>query len=129
MASPEYETYYAIIREIPPGWVMTYGDVARFAGRRGHARRVGYALFTLTDPSVPWWRVVNAAGKVSRRRREGRPDERQRALLEGEGVVFDAEERIDLRRCRHRPNVVAGDLSPACAKPELRFGEGGPPWD
>ena len=106
MASPEYETYYAIIGEIPRGRVMTYGDVAACAGRRRHARRVGYALFTLAEPGVPWWRVVNAKGEISHRRRAGRADELQRERLEGEGVVFDSEGRIDLGRYRHRPGHV-----------------------
>ncbi len=107
-ASREYETYYAIIREIPAGRVMSYGDVAGRAGSRRHARRVGYALFTLGDPGVPWWRVVNARGGISRCRREGRPSESQRALLEAEGVSFDAEGRIDMERFRHRREAPDG---------------------
>ncbi len=103
MASAEYETYYAIIRDIPPGRVMSYGDVAHYAGRRGHARRVGYALFTLADKRVPWWRVVNAEGGISHRPRDGRPGDFQRTLLEAEGIRFDAAGRLDLTRHRHRP--------------------------
>lgn len=106
MASREYETYYAIIRGVPRGRVMTYGDVAHYAGRRGHARRVGYALFTLSDRRVPWWRVVNAQGGISHRPRDGRPDDVQRTLLEAEGVEFDAAGRLDLARYRHRPEGV-----------------------
>ena len=105
MASGEYESYYAIIREIPAGRVMTYGDVAFHAGRPRQARRVGYALFALTDPGVapeiPWWRVINALGEIS-----VRPGEhgRQRALLEAEGVYFDLEGRVDLTCYRHAPD-------------------------
>ncbi len=106
MASREYETYYAIVRDIPAGRVMTYGDVAHYAGRRGHARRVGYALFTLADGRVPWWRVVNAQGAISHRPRDGRPDDFQRMLLEDEGVEFDAAGRLDLGRYRHRPEAL-----------------------
>ncbi len=104
MASAEYETYYAIIGDIPAGRVMSYGDVAHHAGRRGHARRVGYALFTLFDRRVPWWRVVNAQGAISHRPRDGRPDDVQRMLLEKEGIEFDAAGRLDLARHRHRPD-------------------------
>ena len=103
MAAREYESYYEIVRTIPPGRVMTYGDAAHYAGRRGHARRVGYALAALRDDSVPWWRVVNAEGKISRRRSYGRPDEEQRELLRLEGVEFDLDGRLDLGRYRHRP--------------------------
>ncbi len=107
MASPEYERYYEIVGAIPPGRVMTYGDVAFHAGRKRHARRVGYALFALIDGKVPWWRVINARGEISPRAREGRPDETQRNILESEGVEFSLAGRIDLDRYRHRPGVAA----------------------
>ncbi len=103
MACTEYEAYYEIIRAIPRGRVMTYGDVARCAGRAAFARRVGYALSSLSDPSVPWWRVVNGRGEISARRCEGGPDDWQRALLRKEGVRFDGAGRIDLDRYRHDP--------------------------
>ncbi len=111
MASPEYERYYEIVRGIPPGRVMTYGDVAHHAGRRRHARRVGYALFALNDRGVPWWRVVNAKGEISYRPRDGRPDEVQRELLRTEGVEFDLEGRIDLRCFRYHPEPTDHHMS------------------
>ena len=110
MVSGEYESYYAVIRGIPEGRVMTYGDVAFHAGRPRQARRVGYALFALTDaeapPKTPWWRVINARGEVSFRPGE---DGRQRALLEAEGVYFDLEGRVDLARYRHAPERLPPD--------------------
>ncbi|MBC6440123.1 MAG: MGMT family protein [Rhodospirillales bacterium] len=104
MASEEYEAYYAVIRAIPPGSVMTYGDVAKTAGYLRRARRVGYALSSCNDPGVPWWRVVNAQGMISKG--GGRAPEsadRQRDLLEAEDVPIDPEGRIDLDTCRHIP--------------------------
>ena len=102
MASAEYEAYYATIRAIPAGRVMTYGDVARVAGRARQARRVGYALSACRDPSVPWWRVVNAEGRISRGGARLPEDaDLQRDLLQSEGVPIDLEGRIDLAACRH----------------------------
>ena len=104
MASPEWEAYYAVIRRIPPGRVMTYGDVAKEAGHPRRARRVGYALAGLRAPGVPWWRVVNAAGRISRgggRAPEG--VDHQRDLLESEGVSFDPAGVLDLERHRFLP--------------------------
>jgi methylated-DNA-protein-cysteine methyltransferase-like protein len=93
---------YEVIRRIPPGYVATYGQVATLAGARGHARQVGYALHDLPDGSdVPWHRVINAAGEISVRRSGGASD-RQRSLLESEGVEFDALGKIDLSRFRWR---------------------------
>lgn len=101
----EYESYYAVIRQIPSGQVMTYGDVARWAGRPTSARRVGYALFGVADPSVPWWRVLNARGEISRRHHSGPggPEDEQRFLLLREGVEFDPRDRVDLDRFLFRP--------------------------
>jgi len=50
--------------------VATYGQIATLAGMPGHARQVGYAMHALPSHStVPWHRVINARGEISRRRR------------------------------------------------------------
>jgi len=100
-----YQIIYAIVRRIPRGRVATYGQIATLAGLDGHARQVGYALHALPSESgVPWHRVVNSFGEVSRRT-GGDSHELQVELLREEGVVFDLDGRIDLRRFRWR--VVA----------------------
>ena len=101
MASEEYEAYFAVIRAIPPGRVMTYGDVAKLAGRPRWARRVGYALSSCRDPALPWWRVVNREGRISRGgARAPESVDEQCDRLELEGVHIDLEGRIDLAAYR-----------------------------
>src|SRR3989441_12379521 len=64
IVNPFYHRIYRIVRHIPRGRVATYGLVARLAGRPGAARTVGWALSALPhDSDVPWWRVLNAAGR------------------------------------------------------------------
>ena len=85
----------AAIQSIPPGHVMTYGQVATRAGLPRRARLVGRLLRDLPDRSdIPWHRVVNAAGAISER--GDRWVARQRRLLEAEGISFDELGRIDL---------------------------------
>lgn len=98
----EYPSYYAIVRQIPRGRVLTYGDVARLAGRPTFARRVGYALAALKDPTVPWWRVVNARGAVSPRAGDllGACELDQRARLLQEGIPLDEEGCLELPQYR-----------------------------
>jgi methylated-DNA-protein-cysteine methyltransferase-like protein len=85
--------------------VATYGQIAELAGLGGHARQVGYALHALPSGSdVPWHRVVNSFGEVSRRS-DSDSDELQVELLIAEGVVFDTAGRIDLRRYRWRQGL------------------------
>jgi len=98
----EYQSYHAIIRQIPRGSVLTYGDVAQLAGRPGSARRVGYSLAALKDQTVPWWRVVNARGEISERSGDfmGAAQVEQRVCLLREGVEFDADGKLDLARYR-----------------------------
>jgi methylated-DNA-protein-cysteine methyltransferase-like protein len=101
-ASGTYARIYAVIARIPRGRVATYGQIASLAGLPGHARQVGYALSWLPDGSrVPWHRVINAKGEVSRRSEPG-DDGEQRRLLEAEGVVFSESGRVSLARCRWR---------------------------
>lgn len=93
-----YERIYGVVRGIPKGRVATYGQVARLAGMPGHARQVGYALHALSENSgVPWHRVVNARGGVSKRAEPGY-ERIQRELLEAEGVRFDGRGRLSLAR-------------------------------
>ncbi|GAB3281236.1 MGMT family protein [Parahaliea aestuarii] len=77
---------WQVVASIPPGEVSTYGDVARFAGLPGAARRVGYALRQLPPGSkVPWHRVINSQGRISLP--AGSAGEyTQRERLEAEGV-------------------------------------------
>ncbi|HUF36506.1 MAG TPA: methylated-DNA--[protein]-cysteine S-methyltransferase [Gemmatimonadales bacterium] len=92
-----YQRIYAVVRRIPRGRVATYGQVAELAGLPGHARQVGYALHALpAGTAVPWHRVINARGEVSRRSEPG-AELTQRMLLEREGVRFDARGRVQLR--------------------------------
>jgi methylated-DNA-protein-cysteine methyltransferase-like protein len=94
---------HAVVRRIPRGRVASYGQIAALAGIGPHPRVVGYALHALPGASrVPWHRVVNAQGRISPRAAPG-PDSLQRALLEREGLRFDARGRIDLERHRWRP--------------------------
>ena len=86
--NPFYHRIYRVVRHIPKGRVATYGLVARLAGRPGAARTVGWALSALPDDSdVPWWRVLNAAGRISLSGAD-HGSVVQRALLLREGVKF-----------------------------------------
>jgi methylated-DNA-protein-cysteine methyltransferase-like protein len=103
--SQSYARMYAVVRRIPRGRVATYGQVAALAGLKGHARQVGYAMHALpTGTLVPWHRVINARGEISRRSQFG--DEiRQRILLEAEGVEFDWKGRVRLVRFQWRTRL------------------------
>ena len=95
--APVYERIYAVVRQIPPGQVSTYGQVAAIVGACT-ARMAGYAMATLPhdtdDTDVPWQRVINRQGKVSPRS-SGHGGAMQREILEAEGVQFDAQGRVD----------------------------------
>ncbi len=96
---------YEVVRRIPKGRVATYGQVAALAGYPGHARQVGYALNALpTGTTLPWHRVINARGEVSRRAEPG-GELSQRMLLEREGVRFDARGKVKLARVGWKPRV------------------------
>ncbi len=86
--APIYERIYAVVCQIPPGKVATYGQIAAIVGGCT-ARMVGYAMAALPHGTdVPWQRVINRQGKISPRV-GGNGSALQRQLLEAEGVRFD----------------------------------------
>jgi methylated-DNA-protein-cysteine methyltransferase related protein len=87
---------YRVVRLIPKGRVMSYSGVARQCGYPRSARQVGYAMHGLPEnlqDRVPWWRVINAAGRISN---QYNATEQCRRLRD-EAVLVDATLRIDMR--------------------------------
>jgi alkylated DNA nucleotide flippase Atl1 len=93
------EAVLDVVAAIPPGKVMTYGDVAAMLGSRA-ARAVGNVM-ALYGSDVPWWRVIRASGLPPIAHEE-------RALThyrtENTPLVTTADGyRVDLRMARHTP--------------------------
>lgn len=98
MSGQVFEKIYAVVRSIPKGRVATYGMVAMLAGNPRWARVVGYALHVNPEPGViPCHRVVTRNGEVASGFAFGGPDI-QRHLLESEGIVFEDDGRVDLKK-------------------------------
>ena len=89
-----YTTIWEIVRKIPAGQVASYGQIAGMIPlpsgisledyKLYRARWVGNAM-SACPPDIPWQRVLNAQGKISLRQGA----DRQRRLLEAEGILFD----------------------------------------
>ena len=94
-----FDQVYEIVKKIPEGKVMTYGQVAKVLGTKD-ARKVGWALHGNTDPKVPCHRVVNKDGKVATNYAFEGWEEQKRKLL-AEGVIFKSEKNVDLEKCMY----------------------------
>ncbi len=97
-----FREVYELVRLIPRGRVMTYGQIATVLQSRLSPRAVGWAMHGCPK-GVPWHRVVNAAGGTSTDRLPDMPTGWQRVLLESEGVVFRPNGTLDLARYRFVP--------------------------
>ncbi len=92
---------WQVVKGIPRGHVLTYGEVARLAGMSRAARRVSQAMRRAPrGMKLPWHRVINAQGKISIPQ-DSPGHQRQKELLEREGVVF-LNGKIDLERFGYR---------------------------
>jgi methylated-DNA-protein-cysteine methyltransferase-like protein len=97
-----FRRVYDLVRLIPKGRVMTYGQVATLIESRLSPRAVGWAMHGCPR-GVPWQRVVNASGGTSTDRLPDMPPGLQRALLEAEGIEFRPNGTLDLTRYRWVP--------------------------
>ncbi|MCK5222323.1 MAG: MGMT family protein [Candidatus Aminicenantes bacterium] len=87
----------SIIKSIPEGKVVTYGQVAFMAGKPNGARQISWILNSMSEKeSLPWHRVINSSGKISLP--EGFGFEEQMYRLKGEGIEFDRNNRINLKK-------------------------------
>jgi len=100
--SPVFAEVHRLVRRIPRGRVMTYGQIATLIENRLSARAVGWAMHGCPE-GVPWQRVVNASGGCSTDRLPDAPQGLQRALLEAEGVRFRDNGTLDLEEYRWTP--------------------------
>ena len=93
-----FEKIYRLVLRIPRGRVMTYGQIARILEERYSPRLVGWAMHATPrdERNIPWHRVINSRGGVSTGRVILAEPERQRLMLEAEGVVFDIRGHCDL---------------------------------
>ena len=91
-----------IIKQIPPGKIMTYGQVAAAAGSPRAARQVTRILHSMSAKyDLPWHRIVNVQGRIALLDEESRSF--QRRSLQAEGVEVDQDDRVDLSRFRFNP--------------------------
>ena len=95
-----WKPVYELVRRIPRGRVITYGQLARASQLRGGARTAGRAMAGCpSGRGIPWHRVVGAGGRILIREPHA---SLQRKLLESEGVRF-VERRIDMKRHAWHP--------------------------
>ena len=99
---------YAIVRQVPAGYVITYGAIAHLLGDPTKAREVGWAM-AVCGPDIPAQRVINSRGEVS----GGHAPER-RKMLEAEGVSFSKAGRVDLDRYLWLPDVASDRGATSC---------------
>ena len=90
------ERVFRIVRMIPRGHVMTYGQIAEILGEGYTPRTVGFVMHSAND-KTPWHRVINAQGGCSTRGLV-LPHDKQQRMLEAEGVSFNERGRCELQR-------------------------------
>lgn len=89
------ERVFRLVRKIPRGRVMTYGQIAEILGEGYTPRTVGFVMHG-SDDKTPWHRVINAQGACSTGR-IALPHDKQQRMLEVEGVSFNERGRCELK--------------------------------
>ena len=90
-----FERVYAVVRRVPKGRVISYGEIAKILGCPRAARQVGWAMRQSPD-DIPWQRVIKSDGSIA----GGGFSELRRALLREEGVPFLPDGRVDMAACQ-----------------------------
>lgn len=97
------ERVRAVVRDLPPGEVVTYGEVAAMAGRPGAARGAGAVLASSGDAQLPWWRVVYASGRLAPGKQADQAARLRSEGVEVEGAGGSERVRFDVSRAGRSP--------------------------
>ncbi|MBN3524206.1 MGMT family protein [Paenibacillus apiarius] len=99
---PFTATVIEIIKGIPEGKVMTYGQIARLAGSPRAARQVVRILHSMSGKyRLPWHRVINSLGEIAIKDDESKS--LQQLFLQGEGIEIGEDNRVNLERYQFHP--------------------------
>ena len=112
------EKVYEIVRKIPKGRVMTYGQIAELLGEGYTARTIGFVMHAANTEIVPWQRVINSQGGCS----TGKillPYNIQQKMLEDEGVKFNDKGRCNLNKYRWYPEGFKSEIIDESEQPSL----------
>lgn len=97
------QTVVNIVNLVPHGQVVSYGQVATYAGIPRAARQVGWILRSLeTKAEIPWWRVINNAGRISIKGNLHNTPRIQKQLLEQEGIHVTENFELDIEAYRFK---------------------------
>jgi methylated-DNA-protein-cysteine methyltransferase-like protein len=106
--TPFEQSVLNIVRKIPKGKVMSYGQIAKYVGAPKASREVGWAMHSLGGTSdFPWWRVLNSKGIITIKESWGT----QQHLLEAEGVEFSDKHILDMLRYQYHPEGETRQIS------------------
>ncbi len=101
------ERVLACVCEVPYGKVVSYGQIAAAIGSPRAARQVGWILRSMeTSAQMPWWRVINNAGRISIKGNLINDAARQRACLQSEGVAVAEDFTLDIEHYRYHYTIL-----------------------
>ena len=101
------EQVIKIVKNIPKGRVLSYGQVALLAGNPRMARHVGWALHGSSDKETPWWRVINKSGCITIKHEQLTALD-QKMLLESENVKVSKNFAVDIEKYGWEFSVKGG---------------------
>ncbi len=97
------EKVIAAVQTVPYGTVVSYGQIALMIGAPRAARQVGWMLNSCEGVvDLPWWRVINNAGRISIKGTKYNDANLQRRLLESEGIPVSDHYELDIEKYRFR---------------------------
>lgn len=97
------ERVEAVVAQIPPGRVMTYGQIAALCGNARAARIVG-GIAHFGDSELPWQRVVNKSGGLAAGYPGGRAGHAQ--VLEDEGISVTSDYKVNIEELLWSPSSL-----------------------